>query len=307
MTVRTVILPLTGLLVVLSGVSDAPAQPAAANPVSVGHYHLSVQDFDAHKKFWRDTLGGRPGHVVPPDVPGEKPYYVAFPNVLVGLIKGTGRGGTRGSTVDRMSFEVPSLRKTLDRIKAGGYPIVTAAMAPPHASVTGDIGTFPGEKGPVALVMAPGDLLVEFVENPGLTTPIAFHCVHMVAPAGSITAMRDWYLRVFGGTPGAHGATYASIDLAGVKSAIRFSAAVGTLAPATEGRTLGHWGFEVTNLETFAKGLGAKGVTLTRPYMKFGTSNVGFAFTVDPWGTSLEMSEHPSGFFDISRYPGESP
>src|SRR5690242_7628508 len=93
--------------------SSGSAQPAN-QPLAINHYHLSVRNFDQQKKFWMDILGGRPGAVIPPDAPGTPPFYMAFPNILVGLIQGNGVGGTKGSTIDHLGFQVANLRATLD-------------------------------------------------------------------------------------------------------------------------------------------------------------------------------------------------
>lgn len=279
------------------------AQPAN-QPLAINHYHLSVQNFDAQKKFWIDTLGGRPGGVIPPTAPGAPPFYVGFPNILVGLIQGKGVGGTQGSTVDHISFQVANLRMTLDRLKAAGYAVVTGTHVPRGVEVKDGIGHVSAEKADVAFVMAPDDITVEFIENRALTAAVAFHHVHLVAPAGDLAAMKQWYIKTFGGTDASGGPGFESVDMPGVPHTFRFSAAAGAVAP-TEGRVLGHFGFEVKDVQGLTRRFASIGLTMSKALMPY-PPNVQFGFIADPWGTSIEVSEHPSGsFFDRSLYGPE--
>jgi len=51
-------------------------------------------------------------------------------------------------------------------------------------------------------------------------------------------------------------------------------------------------GFEVRNLQEFAKQLEAKGLKLTRPYGKDpAMNNLATVSMVDPWGVSIELTE----------------
>ena len=285
--------------------SSGSAQPAN-QPLAINHYHLSVRNFDQQKKFWMDILGGRPGAVIPPDAPGTPPFYMAFPNILVGLIQGNGVGGTKGSTIDHLGFQVANLRATLDRLKAGGYPTLTSTELPRGAEVKDDIGYIRGEKEYVAFVMAPGDITVELIENKGLKTPVAFHHVHLVAPSGDLAAMKQWYAKTFGGREGHRGAGFESVDMPGVPHTFRFSPAAGKVLP-TEGRVLGHFGFEAKDVRGLTKRFEGMGIPMTRPLTKF-PPNVEFGFITDPWGTSIEVSEHPSGtFFDQALYKTPAP
>jgi len=65
---------------------------------------------------------------------------------------------------------------------------------------------------------------------------------------------------------------------------------------STKGRMLDHIGFEVRNLEAFCKRLEASGVKFVRPFRKTPGDPVATAMLVDPWGTSIELTE------GLSRY-----
>jgi hypothetical protein len=59
---------------------------------------------------------------------------------------------------------VPNLRQTVDKLKAGGYKMVTASEAPPTVKVQDDIGlTSGGDVSGIAYVIGPDDIKVELV------------------------------------------------------------------------------------------------------------------------------------------------
>ena len=55
---------------------------------------------------------------------------------------------------------------------------------------------------------------------------------------------------------------------------------------------LDHIGFDVKNLEEFAKKLQADGIKLDRPIVTQ-PSGGKLTFIHDPWGTSIELNERP--------------
>lgn len=61
----------------------------------------------------------------------------------------------------------------------------------------------------------------------------------------------------------------------------------------TKGRVLDHIGFDVKNLDEFAKKLEAAEVKLTQPVVRRGPANA-LAFTQDEWGTGIELNERPN-------------
>ena len=156
-----------------------------------GHHHLNVTSVDEHKKFWIDGLGGR--HVTIGATENVK-----FPGVLVRLQPRAPAGGTRGSSVNHIGFQVPNVRQTLDHLKAAGYPIVTEAEVT-TASVKDGIAHIANQNTYVAFVMAPDDVKVELLENKALTMPIALHHVHFATQ--NVAEMKAWYVQAFGATP----------------------------------------------------------------------------------------------------------
>ena len=65
-------------------------------------------------------------------------------------------------------------------------------------------------------------------------------------------------------------------------------------APAqTKGRVLDHIGFDVTDLKAFIAKLETGGVKIDHSYTKNEQAGVALPFTIDPWGTYIELNERP--------------
>ncbi len=111
--------------------ADVSAQLTAAKdgPVVYGHHHVNTTNIAAQKKFFVDTLGG-----VAITVGTNKTEIVKFPNVLIFFRQvQDAPGGTRGTTVNHIGFSVPSLRATIDKVKASGYQMITVRKRRPIA------------------------------------------------------------------------------------------------------------------------------------------------------------------------------
>jgi catechol 2,3-dioxygenase-like lactoylglutathione lyase family enzyme len=281
---RMGIAPSLVLCVLMVTVADVSAQLTAAKdgPIVYGHHHLNTTNLDAQKKFFVDTLGG-----VAIKVGTNNLEIVKFPNVLIFFrAVQAAPGGTRGTVVNHIGFSVPNLRATVDKLKAGGYTMITSTEATPDRPVKDDIAGPPAPGGSsIAFVQAPDDIKVEFVEVPAQTMPIALHHVHFFNPAN--TEMQAWYVKTFGATSRLGGAFPAAI-LPGV--ALNFSSSPAPVA-GTQGKAVDHIGFEVKNLAEFTKTLEANGVKLTTPYRTVPALGIAIAFFTDPWGTYIELTE----------------
>ena len=80
-------------------------------------------------------------------------------------------GGTKGTTLNHLGFQVPNLRLAIDRVKAAGFPMVTREeiTAVPPEAVKDDMAFNPFMEAFVAMTMGPEGTKIELVENPGLT------------------------------------------------------------------------------------------------------------------------------------------
>jgi len=67
-------------------------------------------------------------------------------------------------------------------------------------------------------------------------------------------------------------------------------------AVPTKGRMLDHIGFEVRDLQAFTRKLAANGVNVVQPYRRNSADAIATALMVDPWGTSIELTEGLSGY-----------
>ena len=278
---------------------SASAQLTQDDRILFGHLHLHPSDLDVHKKFWTETLGGVPttfgGSIEAVKFPVESANRpsrgLGHTLNLTSSSYGTSlpTGGTKTTTVNHVGFAVPDLRAVVDRVKAAGYPIVTRTELPPEFA-TGEkdgIAFRSDHNAMVALVMGPDDVLVELVEVPSQKTPFAMHHIHFASP--NAPEMAAWYEKVFGARREATGSTEAVLPLA----ALSFEAASAPVV-GTKGRSLDHIGFEVRDLESFAKQLEEMGITLDRPYFEANLPDlgpIGVVFLTDPWGTSIELNE----------------
>lgn len=265
--------------------SRASAQLLAAKdgPIVYGHHHLNVTDADQARKFWVNALGG-----VVTRFGANNIEIIKFPNALIFMRVQKPTGGTKGSTLDHIAFSVTNLRQVVDRIKAGGFRIVTAAEAPQNIVVKDDIGVV--ESGPVsgiAYALAPDDVKVELVEMKGQSAPIVSHHIHFFGPQKE---MQAWYMKVFGAREVAS-ANPAAFVSAGLPGLVMNFAPSQTAVAGTQGRAVDHIGFEVKNLEAFTKNLEAQGIRLAAAYRHVPALGVAVAFFTDPWGTYIELTE----------------
>jgi catechol 2,3-dioxygenase-like lactoylglutathione lyase family enzyme len=265
--------------------SQASAQLLAAKdgPIVYGHHHLNVTSAADHRRFWVDGLGG-----VATTIGTNNVEIVKFPNALLFMRAQAPKGPTKGSTVDHIAFSVTNLRQVVDRLKAGGFRIVTASEAPPNIKVVNDIGVVEG--GPVsgiAYAMAPDDVKVELVEMKAQGAPITSHHVHFF---GAQKEMHAWYMKTFGAAnvASANPAAFISAGLPGL--GMNFAPSQAPVA-GTQGRALDHIGFEVKGLEAFVKSLEAQGIKMAVPYRQVPALGISIAFLTDPWGTYIELTE----------------
>ena len=287
-------------------ISFAQLVAAKDGPVVYGHHHLNVTSVEDHQKFWVDTLGGVPAKLGPMDI-------VKFPNVFMIFTPMPPLGGTKGSSVNHVGFQVPNLRTTLDLVKEAGYPIVTREELPPSYQPfeKDGIAVIEDQDTVVAFVMAPDDTKVELFEVKEMEGSIGLHHIHFAAP--DVVEMQAWYAKVFGAKPGKRG-VFDAAALPGVSLTFSPASAPSTSDDregrevvlgvntgdrqlgifgqgATKGRALDHIGFEVQNLEAFTKQLEEMGIPFDLPYTAIPTLDLGIAFLTDPWGTYIELTE----------------
>ena len=250
-----------GILLLLGSVyPDAQLARPGQSGVVMGHLHFNTPDAAAAREFWL-ALGGEA-------VANPPLQFVQFPGVLVMLRDREPEGGTVGSVINHIGFNVKDLQTSITQWEAAGIDV--------------EPGGFDGQ----AWVTAPGEVRVEILEDAEIDVPIRMHHVHWNVTA--IPEMQAWYERAFGAVPGMRGRFVAG-DLPGVN--LTFGEADDALAP-TQGRALDHVGFESTDLQALIAHLESEGIALDSGYRQIGETEVAIAFLTDPWGTYIELTEN---------------
>ena len=258
------------LLLLAAALLAVPASAQLAPPnaagVRIGHIHLFVKDVDAQKKFWTETMGGTV-------VMNGPLLLVQFPGIYIMLRQADPSAPPAGSIVDHFGFAWKDLPTTLAKWKAAGAEI----------EQTGN----PNQ----GYIHGPDGIRVEFFGDPSLSTPVAMNHVHFFPV--DIPGMQAWYAKMFGGVPGKRErqSSPGLIDCDDVPGAnLSFSPGKTALAP-TKGRSLDHIGFDVTDLDAFAKKLEAQGVKLDEAIRLAPNGTTKVAYLTDPWGTRIELTE----------------
>lgn len=241
-----------------------PAQIAdPGTGVGMGHHHLRVNeaDYDAHKKVLVEGLGARVAQL------GTLEAFLV-PGAVIVVAKGDQQGPSVGTVVNHIGFSVKDLAAAEAKWKAAGGVVLPDKPSPTQ--------TF---------VELPGGTKVELIENKTLDVPVKNHHIHVFTPSDG--EAREWYLKMFGGTPGTRG-PFKTINMEGVELAFAVSE---TPVVGTQGHAVDHIGFEVNNLEEFCKQLEAKGAKFDRPFRSVPQIGLNIAFLTDPWGGYIELTE----------------
>jgi len=243
--------------------SGAPALAQLADPnndgVAMGHVHVFAKDVEAQRRFL-SLLGGVPTQ-------NGTLQMVRFPGTFVNLgQRDNSAGGSVGSVVNHFGFHVRNVAQTLATIAPLGLEVTQ--NNPQQAFITG-----------------PDDVRVELLQDDALPVPIRMHHVHLFVTAP--TEAQAWYIKHFGATAGKRG-QFDTANVPGVELA--FSGQEVALAP-TEGRSLDHIGFEVTNLDRFLEHLRSLGITEIDGPRMGGNGITKISYIKDPWGTRIEITE----------------
>jgi catechol 2,3-dioxygenase-like lactoylglutathione lyase family enzyme len=130
---------------------------------------------------------------------------------------------------------------------------------------------------------------VELTEDPGLSTPVAMHHIHLATPDPE--KLCAWYVKTFGTRAGTRGSFLAAFIPGGEVDTRKTQ----DLQAPTKGRSLDHIGFEVRNLESFCKQLSTDGAQFESAYRQIPAIGLKIAFLIDPEGTRIELTEGLAG------------
>jgi hypothetical protein len=254
------------LALALLGIARGAAQlpPFNAAGITIGHVHLNVDDMEAQQRFWLQ-LGGQPFQnkkLLPQRI-------VQFPGVYIILREQESKGGSEGSVIDHVGFNVRNLNDWLPKLKAAGFKIHN--------------GNLPGR----VMLTAPDDA-VDIIGDLSISTPIAMHHVHLFLR--DTVAAQAWYVPA-SRTSGKGG----QFLLAKVPGAEFTFTKTHALQTPTKGGALDHIGFGVKDLVQFVKKLAAMGIQTEYPVRASSNDeNVRVTHITDPWGTRIELTEGSS-------------
>jgi catechol 2,3-dioxygenase-like lactoylglutathione lyase family enzyme len=249
------------------------AQLAPFNGVGVtfAQLHLFVTDVEVHKAFWTKIMGGT-------FVTNGPLQMVQFPGAFIILTKHESSGPPEGSVVNHFGFVYKDLPAQLAKWKAQGAD------------------ARPGGNPNQGHVWGPDGMDIEYYGDPALLVSVKMDHIHSYVP--DIDACKAWYQRVLGGVPGQRPRVSGPgwnevVHFPGMT--VTFNAVPGTpgntLAP-TQGRSLDHIGFEVKNLDAYAKKLETLGIKLDTAPSEIPHTKIKTAFLTDPWGTRIELTQN---------------
>lgn len=251
-----------GLLGTLALTARAQLPEPNEAGVGAGHIHLTVPSVAEHEALWQ-TLGGEAKST-------EAASIIVFPGMYVLLSEGSPSPPSSETAVNHVGFTVrdyASYRGKLDEIDAA---IVFESAE--NGQVIADL---------------PDGVRLELLAEPDQTAPIAFHHVHLATSAEE-TALRDWYLDVFGAEAG---------ERRGLPSALVPGARIDVM-PARDGRpaasqgaAIDHIGFEVADMDAFAARARRLGIEFDRPPARYEEVGLTVAFLTDPAGAYIEVTE----------------
>ena len=242
---------------ILSTTAFAQLTPVNEAGATIGHVHWLVPSPEKHKTLWVDLFGAQVVNAGGLEI-------IKLPGIVI-LVNPPQPGAVPGEpTADHIAFLVRDLAETKKKL-------ATANIQFPEGS---DIANFPD------------GVRVEFIEDKKLKVPIAFSHFHLFA--ADVNALRDWYIKHFGGVKFPDGPDFPGGE-------IRFTAQQDPPRVPSKGHTFDHISFEIKNLDEFCKKLEAQGVKLDMQIIDAKQINLKVTFVTDPAGTRIELTEGFAG------------
>jgi Glyoxalase/Bleomycin resistance protein/Dioxygenase superfamily len=269
MAVRTLLRTIVIVLCVAltPRLSHAQLLQPNADGLSMGLVLLNVSDVQAHKKFWMSAFDAKPVKV------GEL-EGVTIPGFVILFRLQARTGPAEGETINHMGLKLKKLADFTARFDRDGYK-----YDPPRVG---------RESSPQTYVNGPDAFRMELVEDPKLPVPAIGHHLHywMEDPE----AVKKWYVQTLHLEPTYRG-PYPAGDVPGMNYTFAPLGSQKVPGVATKGRLMDQVGLEVRDLKTYCAKLQAAGVKLEIPYAKDPELGMFTATLLDPWGTSLRLTE----------------
>jgi predicted enzyme related to lactoylglutathione lyase len=250
------LLTVFSLVLLLPAPAFAQLTPMNESGVTMGHIHLLVPDPEAHKKLWVDLFGAQVAKTGALE-------FLKLPGIVLLINKGQPAKATGEPTADHFALAVRDLAATKSKLAAAGIQMPD-----------GKIAEFPD------------GVRVEFIEDKNMGIPVAFHHFHIFA--ADADALRDWYVKIFGGVKFPDGPNFPGGQM-------YFTAQSDPPRVPTKGHALDHISFEIKDLDGFCKELEAQGVKLDMNIIDAPQIGLKVTFITDPVGTRIELTEGFAG------------
>jgi catechol 2,3-dioxygenase-like lactoylglutathione lyase family enzyme len=246
------------LSLLVSTTAFAQLTPVNEAGVTIGHVHWLVPDPEAHKKIWVDLFGAKVANAGALEI-------INLPGIVI-LLNQPQPGAVPGLPVaDHIAFAVRDIAETKKKLEGANIRFADGS----------DIADFPD------------GVRVEFIEDKNLKIPVAFHHFHLYT--ADAEALRDWYVKIFGGVRFPAGPDFPGGE-------VRITAQKDPPRVPSKGHTFDHISFEIRDLDEFCKTLEAMGVKLDMGIID-ATKQIGLkvTFITDPAGTRIELTEGFAG------------
>lgn len=246
-----------------TGVAQLPAPNEAG--VSTGHVHFVAPDPERHHEIWT-ALGGEPMTA------GSLPLY-RFPGIYILVREGEAEAPSSTTSANHVGFSVRDYSAYKSTLESVGATFV-----------------FDDAENGQMIVDFPDGARVEFLTDANQVEPIVFHHMHLAAtdPAG----LRDWYVQLFGASPGERRGLPSAVVPGGRVDVLP---ARGAAPRGSQGAALDHIGFEVADMEAFAERMERLGIEFDVPPRNIEAIGLTVAFLTDPVGTFIEVTEGLAG------------
>lgn len=252
-------------LLLVAAPGSGQLAPFDDDGLTFGHVHLNVTDVERHREIWEGIFGGETV---------ERGFLTTFkfPDMLLVLSEREPEAPSQETVMDHFGFKVRDLDVMLERWRDAGYEV--------QAEFTGAEG-FPN-----AYLVAPDGVRFELQEDPELEEEVVGYHVHWFT--SDYEEILDWYVDVFGAERYQRGSIETTANVPGQN--LSFNDSDSERRPS-RGAAIDHIGFELDDLEAFARELEARGIELEVPPREVESLGLKIAFLTDPSGVYIELTE----------------
>jgi hypothetical protein len=274
---RSTLVPVTMIVAALAS-ADAQLLPPNNIGMTMGHVLLNVSDVEAHRTFWMRQFDATPVTV-------GKLQGVTIPGVVILLRRQERTGPAEGTTINHMGLKLRKLSEYTARFDAAGLK-----YDPPR------IGR---ESTPQTYVTGPDTFRMELVEDPRLPASAISHHLHywLAQPMD----VKKWYVQKLLLQPTMRG-PYESGDVPGMNLTLAPLGSQKVPGVPTKGRLMDSIGFDVADLQGYARKLQANGVVFDVPYGQDPELGLMSVTLTDPWGVTIRLTQGLTKISGLTPY-----